>query len=308
MGPSRAWQVAVGRLASGEAVTDHLASTEAGRALVRRSVPGPEIADAVAAAAEVRLTNRWASLLHLGGPPFGSADVATTIETYAAALAALSTAGLAEGRRADVTVAPLDLGIALPGGPALATEATRRIAEAAADAGTGLTLGPPPRPDTAASLALAAEVARVHPQVRVGLRTDLARSEGDCAALCSAGIGVAVAAGDADTHRRFIRCVRILADAPTTSVFAVHDPRLVAMVTSIVRRRGLDPARFEFAMPYGARAELQRRIADRGHQVRVVIPWGAHWRELVATRLAERHRGLLHLARSLTDRGLGPNP
>lgn len=296
------------RIAGTEAVSDHLEATVAGRALLARFVPGPDVADAMRAAADVRLTNRWASLMRLAAPPSTAADIDATISAYAAALRALAAAGLAAHRRADVTVRPLDLGVALPAGVDAAHKAAQALAAAARAAGTGLTLASPRRADTGASRAVASAVVRDFPETRIGIRTDLARAESDCAALFSDGVSIVLVAGDADTHRRFIRCLRLLADADAAAVFAVHDPQLVAMVTSIVRRTGVDPARFEFAMPYGARPDLQRRIADRGHQVRVVVPWGVAWRDLVAARLSERHRGAWFLARSLTDRGLAPIP
>lgn len=305
--PSGAWQGAVARIVAADPVVDHLRATEAGRGLVRRYVPGRHPADAVEAALEVRRTHRWATLVRLAEPPTSPEDVAKTIQAYAAALRLLARDDLARGGRATITVLPQALGLALPGGRGRALDAARALALAAAEVDTSLVIGRPERTEVTAGRWLAEQLRVDFPATGVSVRADLPRCEAVVAALAeSATPVVLIAAQGAD--RAFVRSLRVLVDSASPMTLATSDPRLLDIVTAVVRGQDVPPERFTFQLPYGVRAELQRRIADRGHHVRVVIPWGRHWSAYLGRRLGERHTGAWQLARTFTDRGLGPTP
>ena len=48
------------------------------------------------------------------------------------------------------------------------------------------------------------------------------------------------------------------------------------------------PETYEFQMLYGIRPDEQKRIADRGAQMRVYIPFGDEWYGYLMRRMAER--------------------
>jgi proline dehydrogenase len=59
---------------------------------------------------------------------------------------------------------------------------------------------------------------------------------------------------------------------------------------------------FEYQMLYGIRDDEQRRLAQTGNQLRVYVPFGAHWYGYFMRRLAERPANLKFFVRALTQR------
>ena len=66
---------------------------------------------------------------------------------------------------------------------------------------------------------------------------------------------------------------------------------------------GLVPERFEFQMLYGVRRDLQARLVDQGHRVRVYVPFGREWFPYFMRRLGERPANVLFVLRSLFHEG-----
>jgi len=56
-------------------------------------------------------------------------------------------------------------------------------------------------------------------------------------------------------------------------------------------------------MLYGIRPEEQKRIADRGDQMRVYIPYGQEWYGYLIRRMAERPANAMFFLRSLATKG-----
>ena len=84
---------------------------------------------------------------------------------------------------------------------------------------------------------------------------------------------------------------------------ASHDPRLVDIARALASRHSRDPDSYEFQMLYGIRPDEQTRIADRGHQLRVYVPFGEEWYGYLMRRMAERPANLRFFLRSLVSKG-----
>ena len=56
-------------------------------------------------------------------------------------------------------------------------------------------------------------------------------------------------------------------------------------------------------MLLGIRMNEQKRIADRGHQMRVYVPFGEDWYGYLVRRMAERPANLGFFLRSLATTG-----
>ena len=56
-------------------------------------------------------------------------------------------------------------------------------------------------------------------------------------------------------------------------------------------------------MLLGVRSGEQKRIADRGHQMRVYLPFGEDWYGYLVRRLAERPANVRFFLRSLVSSG-----
>lgn len=68
---------------------------------------------------------------------------------------------------------------------------------------------------------------------------------------------------------------------------ATHDERLVWESLRLIRRFGLDPARYEFQMLLGVDEQLRRIILKSGHRLRVYVPFGEQWHAYSVRRLRE---------------------
>ena len=93
-------------------------------------------------------------------------------------------------------------------------------------------------------------------------------------------------------------CDRLL-EADAYPGVATHDRQMIDRVAERARGRGIDPDRFEFQMLYGIRRDLQRQLIQRGHRVRVYVPFGTEWWPYFMRRLAERPANVLFVLRSL---------
>jgi proline dehydrogenase len=80
---------------------------------------------------------------------------------------------------------------------------------------------------------------------------------------------------------------------------ATHDERIIQEAGDFVREASLDRERYEFQLLYGVRTALQRRLAARGHTVRIYVPYGEDWYGYFSRRLAERPANLLFVLRGM---------
>ena len=71
-----------------------------------------------------------------------------------------------------------------------------------------------------------------------------------------------------------MRCLKVLLEGEGYPMLATHDPRLIDIGRSLAAHHGRSAGSFEFQMPYGSRPDEQKRIADRGHQMRIYVPFG----------------------------------
>src|SRR5512141_240482 len=109
--------------------------------VVSRYVAGETVDEAVAVTAQLRTTNRLATLDYLGEDTTDRARAEATRDTYVQLLRALAEADLTAYGAAEVSVKLSAVGQALPqDGDAIALENARAICEAAARAGTTVTL------------------------------------------------------------------------------------------------------------------------------------------------------------------------
>lgn len=86
------------------------------------------------------------------------------------------------------------------------------------------------------------------------------------------------------------------------TAIATHDERIIDYTLEYAVRNGIDPERYEFQMLLGVRQQLQEDLVDRGHRVRLAVPYGPDWYPYFMRRLAERPANLLFVGRSLLER------
>ena len=80
---------------------------------------------------------------------------------------------------------------------------------------------------------------------------------------------------------------------------ATHDEAIIRESEAYIRGAGLGPERYEYQFLYGVKPTLQKALVERGHVVRIYIPYGEDWYGYFSRRLAERPANLLFVARGL---------
>jgi proline dehydrogenase len=300
--------------ASGPA-RDAIMATPATRSVVARFVAGETIDEALAVTASLTAASRLVTIDFLGEDTADPGQATAVTDEYVRLLARLCEAGLAAGGRAEVSVKPTAVGLGLPVvGEKTALENIRRVAAAARNAGTTVTIDMEDHTRVDATLRLVRELRADFPDLGCVIQSYLQRSADDCRALAVAGSRVRLCkgayqapdgvglAGKADVDASYARCLRILLDGPGYPMLATHDPRLIRIATARAGLAGRDNGSFEYQMLYGIRPAEQARLAASGAQVRVYVPYGSDWYGYLVRRLAERPANLMFFLRALVSR------
>nr|WP_243869249.1 proline dehydrogenase family protein [Amycolatopsis granulosa] len=274
------------------------------RPVVRRFVAGAGVDDAITVTRELAGSGRLVTLDHLGEDTTDAAMAAATVKAYVELLALLADSGLAD--RAEVSVKLSAVGQRLPDGDRVALDNARRICEAAAAAGTTVTLDMEDHTTTDATLGVLRELRADFPWVGAVLQAYLKRTEQDCRDLAYPGSRVRLCKGayseppsvaypdKSEVDRSYVRCLRVLMAGEGYPMVATHDPRMIAIAAEL----GKDRPGWEYQMLYGIRDAEQRRLAGGG-RMRVYVPYGDEWYGYFMRRLAERPANLAFFLRAL---------
>jgi proline dehydrogenase len=291
---------------------DVIMATPATRAVVARFVAGETIDDAIAVTRRLDADGRLVTIDFLGEDTTDPEQAAAVTDEYIRLLGRLSADGLASRGRAEVSVKPTAVGLDLPGhGDKTALASIRRIAAAARNAGTTVTVDMEDHTRVDRTLRMVGELRADFPDLGCVIQSYLRRSPADCRALAVArsrvrlckgayqapdGVGLA---SRADVDLSYARCLRILLDGPGYPMLATHDPRLIKIVGARAELAGRDSGSFEYQMLYGIRSAEQHRLAASGAQLRVYVPYGTDWYGYLVRRLAERPANLAFFLRAL---------
>jgi proline dehydrogenase len=281
--------------------------------IVNSYVPGETTESAVDATARLVDDGLRATLDYLGEDTLDVAQAEATVAAYLDVLKQLSARGLA--RQAEVSVKLSAIGQALPDtGDKLALENARTICRAARNSGTTVTLDMEDHTTTDRTLATLRELRKDFPETGAVLQSYLHRTEADCKALAYEGSRVRLCKGAykepetvafqgrIDVDKAYVRCLKVLLAGQGYPMIATHDPRMVAIASSLASRYGREQGSYEFQMLYGIRPEEQKRLASSGEVMRVYVPYGTEWYGYLMRRLAERPQNLSFFVKSLVSK------
>lgn len=143
----------------------------------------------------------------------------------------------------------------------------------------------------------------------VALQAYLHRTADDLAALLELRPNVRIVKGaylepssiaftqKADVDRNYCRLIDMaLAGAGFTAI-ATHDDQMIGHAEHVIAQP--TSGECEFQMLYGIRPQLQTELVDRGHQVRLCLPFGNDWFAYFTRRLAERPANIWFVIRNL---------
>ena len=283
------------------------------RPVVNRFVAGEQLDPCLEAVRSLTGRGLEVTLDHLGEDTTDRVEAVRNRDAYLALAEALAWEGL--GERAEMSVKLSAFGQALPGGHDIALANVLPVVEAAAGAGTTVTLDMEDHTTVDSTLAVLAELRKDFPQTGAVLQSCLFRTEDDCEDLAGEGSRVRLVKGaynepataahqkKADVDRAYVRCLKTLMSGEGYPMVGSHDPRMVAIAQELARRLGRKRDEFEFQMLYGIREAEQQRLAAEGHRMRVYVPYGTDWYAYFMRRLAERPANLGFFLRSLATRG-----
>jgi proline dehydrogenase len=301
-------------LSASKQARDLIMATPLTRDVVARFVAGETLADALTATERLISSGRLVTIDFLGEDTADPDQAAQVADEYVRLLAQLSAAGLAARGRAEVSVKPTAVGLGLAEhGEKTALENISRIAAAARNAGTTVTVDMEDHARIEPTLRLVSELRADYPDLGCVIQSYLRRSAADCAVLAVAGSRVRLCKGAyqapdgvglasrAEVDRSYARCMRILLEGTGYPMLATHDPRLIRIAGTKAGILGREASSFEYQMLFGIRPAEQVRLAAAGAQVRVYLPYGSDWYGYLVRRLAERPANLAFFLRALSS-------
>jgi proline dehydrogenase len=277
-----------------------------GRRLATRFVAGEGLDDAVSVARALNRTGITVSMDHLGEHVHDAESAGEALVDYMACLDQIE----AQQLDANVSVKLTQLGLAVD--PLIASNALETLAKRAAGVGTTVTVDMEESMWTEATIELYAEVQQRFGNLGVAVQAYLHRTADDLRRVMPLGGHIRLCKGayveppevavqdKAQVNARFRHLLAMLMAEPATyPAIATHDDALIN--DTYARARARDRS-FEFQMLYGVRPALQQEILQRGHRLRVYVPYGSQWYPYLTRRLAERPANLALFLRAVVGK------
>jgi len=76
---------------------------------------------------------------------------------------------------------------------------------------------------------------------------------------------------------RYLKLLRTLLEGKCYVGIATHDDFLIGSAYQYIHEMNLAKSTYEFQMLHGVRTKLRDQIVDRGHRLRVYVPFGQYW-------------------------------
>lgn len=84
---------------------------------------------------------------------------------------------------------------------------------------------------------------------------------------------------------------------------ATHDKQLVEGAYKLIEKYKLNKDQYEFQMLYGVTPKLRQSILDKGHRLRVYVPFGKDWFGYSTRRLKENPKMTSHIIKAIFYKG-----
>jgi len=278
--------------------------------VARRYVAGETMDDAVRTLRTINDEGAMGTVDVLGEEVKERGKAAAAVEQYLALLERIQS----EGLDANVSIKPTMLGLKID--EALCAANVETIVADAARRGTFVRIDMEDHTCTDATLRLYRRLVRDIGHVGVVLQAYLHRTVDDINALLPLGPNIRLCKGIYREPRtiawqayetvraNFIYANDKLLEGGAYVGIATHDSHLVWAAMATIDRLGLEPGEYEFQMLYGVDEELRRIILDRGHRLRVYVPFGRDWYPYSLRRLRENPTVAHHVSRAML--GLRP--
>ena len=84
---------------------------------------------------------------------------------------------------------------------------------------------------------------------------------------------------------------------------ATHDTPLVEGAYKLIEKHKVSPEKYEFQMLYGVTPALRNSIIEKGHRLRVYVPFGKDWFAYSTRRLKENPKMAAEIMKAIFIRG-----
>ncbi len=278
------------------------------RRVVDRFVSGEALDDAIRVTRELNAQGASVTLDHLGEAVTDEAEARAGADANLDAIARIAEDGLDAGISVKPTALGLDVSEDLCG------ELVTLLCDAAGPHGIQITLDMEDSDTTQATVDLVARLRGEGALIGCAVQAYLHRTPGDLERLTALGASLRICKGayaepDTIAHQgrdeirdAYLDLVDHVLAHGVYGRFATHDDFLVSQIENLAAQRQLARDAWEFQMLYGVREPLQRDVLQRGHRLRVYVPYGTEWYPYFVRRLAERPANLVFFLRALAGR------
>ena len=272
--------------------------------VAKRYVAGENRDEALAEVEALNAAGAMATLDVLGEEVFEKSKAEAAVEEYSRLYDSIEEKGL----DANVSIKLTMLGLKID--EAFCLENVRKIAAAAARHGNFLRIDMEDSSVTDTTLRIYREVHAEFGNLGAVLQSYMRRTLADIAELPEDKPNIRLCKGIYIEPRdiawkkfetvqaNFIAALEKAIRAGVYVGIATHDEHLVCEAERLVDHYGLSREQYEFQMLLGVDVQLRRILIDRGHRLRVYVPYGRDWYPYSIRRLRENPEVARHVMRA----------
>lgn len=264
------------------------------RKVSARYIAGETLDDAVRTVRGLNRAGMMATLDVLGEFVSTEADARRAGEEYIEALRVI------DGQKLDTNVSMKLTQMGLKIDVDLCFEITREVVVEAERLGNFVRIDMEDSSCTDDTLEVYRQLVALHPRtVGCAVQSYLKRTADDVGKLSDARANVRLCKGiyiepphlafkdPAEVNASYMQLLGDLLRGGSYAGIATHDEELVKAAYELIEELGLEVGAYEFQMLLGVQETLRRSILDRGHRLRVYVPFGSHWYAYSLRRLKE---------------------
>ncbi len=277
-----------------------------GTSVARRFIPGETVEDAIRAGRALEALGLLATFDHLGE------GVTTRDEADVATREYLEVVGAVLQSKVERNISLKLTALGLVVDRATAVDNLRKILEVAEPADFFVRVDMENSSHTAVTIDVFETLwQQGYRRIGIVLQSALYRSEEDLARLNALGARIRLVKGayrepkaiayqkKADVDAAYARMMKVLITNGTYPAIATHDETMIELARRWAADHKIASNRFEFQMLYGIRRDLQTRLVNAGHRVRVYVPFGREWFPYFMRRFGEHPANVWFVLRGI---------
>jgi len=279
---------------AGNRLVTHFVSKYGMRLGARRFVAGVNWDEAEAQVRELNDNKIIATMDYLGESVNDAEQAAAARDIYLDLLDRIASSGV----NANVSLKLTQMGLDIS--EELCFENVRSIVKKASDLGNFVRIDMEDSAHTDSTIRVFRRLREEFDNVGLVIQVYLYRSEDDIRSMADLKPNLRLCKGayleppevafpkKVDVDENFKKLIALNLEQGGKTAIATHDERIIAWAEEYIEANRVPVELYEFQMLYGIREGLQTRLAEKGHVMRVYVPFGDQWYPYFTRRLAER--------------------